>query len=973
MPPSVSPAHDTARTCTPGIAAPPTGGTCRASFRQRLTTLAVTLVVVGLVLPGRALAAGDDSADPRPAERGLPPVSVVSPSDIGAAQLFAVSVSRQRLYVGTLSGLALYDGGQWELLDWPRALYAVHAAADRVLAGGPDALVVLQRGEDGRHELRSLLDGLPAPDRAIGDVRSIHHLGDAFFVVTDRVLLRIEGDTPRVVERWRSDAARRGVTSDGKLYVISQAAVRGFTAAGSSIDDDLTRYDPVRGAIAFVADHPTAGRIVGIDGRGVFAVRDGAWVPVAVDAGDVLQHGLTDALALADGSVAIASMSHGVLRLTPDLVFDGALARAEGVPSMQIDSLAADDDGGLWASGPSQLARIELGASLTRIDERLGLEGTVNNVARFMGRLHVLTSSGVYVLDRDGHGALRAQRLPGMAARAWAALDRGDHLLVATAEGVFVVRAGRATLVPGTARLWAYALTPVSDDPARVYVGTRTGITVLTRAGAGWKADHDVAGSPRYVRSMVSRPGGVLYAGTTFDGVVKLAPGGAAPQTIGGGETTIRDVGGAIHVLSTDAPSLAILDEASGRLRALEHPVAVPASTVRFAFHPAGGLWMSGRGAMMAPSADRGLRPVLERSLSIQALVIEPDGVVWLGGSSGLWRFATGATHVASPRAPTLEHVTVNGRPIGLRSDDGGPPALPPDLERLRVEFSPNTFASTAVTDFRLEPLDEAWIPARHGLAPEYTSLREGRYRLRVRTSNGAEQAETSWSFTVRPPWYRTPWIHALEVVAGVLVLFAVSHLHTRRLQRRSAALEQAVIDKTTALQEANRRLAELAWRDELTGLSNRRHFEDALAEEWARAQRARASIALVLVDIDHFKRLNDALGHVAGDRALQAVAGVIQQCARRPGDVAARYGGDEFAVLLPGGRAAHMHALAEEIRQAVEALALPHPGHPLDHVTVSVGVASLVPADADSAVLVDTADRALYRAKAGGRNAVAA
>lgn len=973
MPPTVSPAHVIARRFTPRTVVPPTGAVRCASFRQRLATLAVTAVLLAVSLPPRAVAAVDDAAtDPRPAERGLPPVSVVPPSDIGAAQLFAASVSRQRLYVGTLSGLALYDGGQWELLDWPRALYAVHAAGDRVLAGGPDALVTLQRGDDGRHMLRSLLDRLPEADRAIGDVRSIHHLGAAFFVVTDRVLLRVDGDTPRVVERWRSDAARRGVASRGHLYVISQAAVRGFTATGGAVDDDLTRYDPARGSVAFVTDHPLAGRLVGIDGRGVFAVRDGVWLPVAADAGDLLHHGLTDALTLADGSVAVASTSHGVLRLTPDLAFDGALGRAEGLPSMQIDSLAVDDEGGLWASGPSQLARIELGASLTRIDERLGLEGTVNGVARFMDRLHVLTSSGVYVLARESHGVLRARRLPGITARAWTALDRGDHLLVATAEGVFTVRGDGAALVPGTARLWAYTLTPASGDPAHVYVGSRTGVTVLARAGAGWRAEREVPGAPRYVRSIVARPGGVLYVGTTFDGVVKLTPGGPS-QRIGAGETTIRDVDGAIHVLSTDVPSLTLLDEANGSLRPLAHPVTVPAATVRFAFHPGGGLWVSGRGAMMSPAHDRALRPVLERALSIQALAIEPDGVVWLGGSSGLWRFATGSAHLAPPRAPTLEHVIVNGRPIALAGANGGPPSLPPDLERLRVEFSPNTFASTAVTDFRLEPLDEAWIPARHGLAAEYTSLPEGRYHLRIRTSNGAEQAETTWSFAVRPPWYRTPWVYALELVAGVLLLFGVSHLHTRRLQRRSAALEQAVIDKTAALQDANRRLAELAWRDELTGLSNRRHFEDALAEEWARAQRVRTPVALVLVDIDHFKRLNDTLGHVAGDRALHAVARVIEQCARRPGDVAARYGGDEFAVLLPGGRAAHVHALAEEIRQAVEALTLPHPGHPLDHVTVSVGVASMVPADAANAVIVDTADRALYRAKAGGRNAVAA
>lgn len=217
------------------------------------------------------------------------------------------------------------------------------------------------------------------------------------------------------------------------------------------------------------------------------------------------------------------------------------------------------------------------------------------------------------------------------------------------------------------------------------------------------------------------------------------------------------------------------------------------------------------------------------------------------------------------------------------------------------------------------------------------------------------------------------PWAYVFEGLGGVVVVLGLSRWHTRQLDRRSEELERAVIEKTAELQAANQRLAALAWRDELTSLHNRRRFDDALAEEWARARRTGAPIALMLVDIDHFKRLNDSLGHRAGDRALKTVAAVVERCARRPCDVAARYGGDEFAVLLPGGRWEHVHALAEEIREAVEALSLPHPGHPLGTVTVSVGVTAVPAPEAIEPPLVDAADRALYRAKAAGRNAVAA
>jgi diguanylate cyclase (GGDEF)-like protein len=381
---------------------------------------------------------------------------------------------------------------------------------------------------------------------------------------------------------------------------------------------------------------------------------------------------------------------------------------------------------------------------------------------------------------------------------------------------------------------------------------------------------------------------------------------------------------------------------------------------------------MTGRGAVV-DAAGVGPRPVLDRSLTIQALHIEDDGVVWLGGSSGLWRLPYGARRAAPPPAPTLEHVFVNGRPIAKDGASGAVLRLPHGIERLRVQFSPNTFSSAVVTDFRLEPLDAQWNTSGRGQAAEYTSLPEGAYRLRIRSTHGAEQAETTWAFQVRPPWYRTAWAYAAEAMSGVTALLLLSHWRTRRLRRRSEELERAVIEQTAALQAANERLAALAWRDELTGLHNRRHFESVLAAEWAQARRASTPIALVLVDLDHFKRLNDSLGHVAGDRALRAVAAVIERCARGPGDVAARYGGDEFAVLLPGGRWERAHALAEEIREAVAALAAPHPGHPLGLMTVSVGVTAVPAPEGPEPTLVDAADRALYRAKAAGRNAVAA
>lgn len=171
--------------------------------------------------------------------------------------------------------------------------------------------------------------------------------------------------------------------------------------------------------------------------------------------------------------------------------------------------------------------------------------------------------------------------------------------------------------------------------------------------------------------------------------------------------------------------------------------------------------------------------------------------------------------------------------------------------------------------------------------------------------------------------------------------------------------------------------LARQAVTDPLTGLANRRRFDEALAGEWRRAGRTAAPLSLLFFDADRFKLYNDTYGHAQGDLCLIALARTIRTTAGRAGDLAARFGGEEFVLLLPETDLTGALALAERIRAAVEALAMPHTGNPpRDVVTVSIGVATAHPGGVpapEAEDLVRRADAALYRAKSGGRNRVVA
>ncbi|MGB0671111.1 MAG: GGDEF domain-containing response regulator, partial [Rhodospirillales bacterium] len=175
------------------------------------------------------------------------------------------------------------------------------------------------------------------------------------------------------------------------------------------------------------------------------------------------------------------------------------------------------------------------------------------------------------------------------------------------------------------------------------------------------------------------------------------------------------------------------------------------------------------------------------------------------------------------------------------------------------------------------------------------------------------------------------------------------------------------------ALKKALDDLSRIAATDPLTGLANRRAFDEAIGTEWARARRGQEPLSLVLLDLDHFKAFNDTYGHGKGDDCLRATSAVIDATASRASDLAVRLGGEEFGVLLPGVGEDGAMDIAERIRAGIEALAIPHAGSKVAAVvTSSLGVATCLPSpDCTALDLYEAADKALYSAKNGGRNRV--
>ncbi|WP_370655763.1 sensor domain-containing diguanylate cyclase [Paracraurococcus lichenis] len=287
-----------------------------------------------------------------------------------------------------------------------------------------------------------------------------------------------------------------------------------------------------------------------------------------------------------------------------------------------------------------------------------------------------------------------------------------------------------------------------------------------------------------------------------------------------------------------------------------------------------------------------------------------------------------------------------------LLAENSGDGVCRLDAEGRRLYTSP---ASAAIYG---RPVEE--LVGRHLLdditSEDATAVRDAIARLR-----GGEAATRIEFRAVRPDgapvWVEASWRALRNPVTG-----------------RTEGIV-AVKRDVTERKALERRLAALARTDGLTGLPNRRAFDEALALEWSRARRESTPVSLLLLDVDRFKLFNDTYGHPAGDACLRAVAGAVASAVHRPADLVARYGGEEIVVLLPNTSAAGAEMLAEQVRAAVEAVGLTHTANlPSSVVTVSVGVATALPAadpDLFAEALLAAADAALYSAKHSGRNRV--
>lgn len=629
----------------------------------------------------------------------------------------------------------------------------------------------------------------------------------------------------------------------------------------------------------------------------------------------------------------------GLDRRDSDGRFHAVPLRNSGGKTPSVLSLAQDHDDGLWVGtfGDGILHLDAQGRMLRRYGAADGLPG--GNIRAMSvdrnGAVWAGTQKGVARLDAQGVTVPNVPGLPTGLITAVAHDAEGD-LWVGTIEGIRVLRGDRVQVID---------LAPLG--------GGRSVFGFQQIGDAMWISSD--RGLYRYRHGTLSRVG--LEQGMPVDTVFQLVPDRIGNVWISSNRGVLRTDMGMLN------------DVADGRTRRIEVEH----------YNEIDGMANSQANGSSGPSA-----------------ILRQDGTFWVVTAGGLstvdpLRLQRFRERLAPPAA--IESVLVDGVPLHWQ---GASHSTLPGGRRLSISYVGLSYLLSERIRYRtrLDGLDTAWVERGQQRSVEFIGLPPGEYTLHVGAAHPGgtwSGSEAVWSFTVEPfLWQRrsVQFIGGLLLLAGLVALYRYLIKRYKasnvRLARRVDAATRDLQAQTASLQALNEEKTQLAARlavqaeqferqareDALTGLPNRRAFDEALARDFARSQRSGHPLCLVVLDIDHFKEVNDRHSHSVGDVVLVEVARVIAS-ACRDSDMPARTGGEEFTLLLNDTRLAE----AAQVCARLRGLFHDHPdwaGVPGLQVTFSAGLVELDAADRTPMLLYQRADRALYRAKSEGRDRTA-
>ncbi|WP_181952641.1 ligand-binding sensor domain-containing diguanylate cyclase [Vulcaniibacterium gelatinicum] len=925
------------------------------------------------------------------------------------------------LWFGTWEGLVRYNGLEFHVFDRGNTP-ELRDNGVRSIRVAPDGALVIGTSRGGVSVLRAgrwrtygVEDGL-VQDEVMDALEDRE--GRLWVASESAGLVRLDGG------RRRHFSERSGLPSDvtfgllldrdGSVWAATSAGVARFRG------ERMVGYGPESG----LPEAPVFRLMQGADGRLYVGTERGAYrregerfVPVSA----ALPPDGVPSLALdPSGALWIGTVNNGLLRLRNGEL--GRLGTADGLPNNRVAALFVDREGSLWAGTNAGLLRLR-DAPFTTFDSGHGLgDDYVRTLTQSRdGGIWIGTSRGLN-LWREGRVVATYGRATGFPSDSILSLleDRDGSLWVGTyVGGLLRLRDGRveahydtARGMPGSNQVRALAQTA----DGTLWIGTSRGLVRL-RDGR-FRHFGSSEGLPReFVLALQAARDGTLWVGTANGAAHIVGERIEALDLHGINDAQDvfdfhEDPDGTLWI----ATDRGLVRYRNGRMQGLGLAQGLPVDTLfQVVDDLDGGFWLTtNRGVLRLRRADAeavlskrrsrldtdqfgetdGLTSSQCNGGSDPAAFRDRDGHIWVATARGAAVVDPAVLHSYRRQLPpvVIEQVLADDRPQLPQPRL----VLPPGTRKLEFHYAGLSFQMPRLLRYRhrLEGVDEGWVERGNQRVAQYTNLGPGRYRFLVDVSapglgQGWSANRTEMEIEIRPQLWQQPWFLPLILLLIGGLVFVVYRWRTGAMARRATQLERVIEARTHDLREHTTRLLvadeektrllhqlqekseafeRQAREDSLTGLANRRSLDERLARAFERAVVEQRPLSFALLDVDHFKRINDEYSHAAGDTALREIARVLVR-EFGPDVAVARWGGEEFAALFPDTPIAQARAACERVRQAVEAMDCDGfaPGW---RMTVSGGVAERTGL-AHHEKLVSRADALLYEAKRAGRNRI--
>jgi diguanylate cyclase (GGDEF)-like protein len=606
-----------------------------------------------------------------------------------------------------------------------------------------------------------------------------------------------------------------------------------------------------------------------------------------------------------------------------------------------------------------------------------------------------------------------------------ASTSEGGFLAAAVSRGLWLWDGARMRAFGKEEGLTEDVVCAVEPAPGVIWAGTRLGIF---ESGSQRKFKKIFDLSTGFVTSFSRAPDGTWFATTSSAGIFRLEDGAWTPATDLNRQLPEQNVRVIFWLRNGELwvgtmRGLTIFQKGAGRTVGAEGAEIVPGSVSSILELTSGEVWVGGTGGIAIRRDgrwERGGRAVGFRGDTVYSLALSPDGSIWEGSGAGVGHFSgghwmfydssngliedecnSGGLWIAPDRSVYVGTMASLARfdpsiavlePPPLRcywkdlpqAGADGISRLPYGVRRIRLSWRAPWLSPRGV-QYRVRFAERAhhWLPAQTKNEIVLESLPAGRFDVDV-AARVADSPPGSWPATIHASlfveryWWETLPAKISGVMLLALLVLGLVRLRTHRLALRAAWLNEEVARQTaqlreshTELQEAHRALEDLARRDSLTGLYNRRMAEERLQEMFSRQRRNQAPISVVLVDVDNLKLINDLGGHDIGDSVLKSVACACRSVFRAS-DLLVRYGGDEFLILLPETGEKESALCAERLIAELATLPPVPLAEESARLQISGGIATAQASEGTTpAKLIEHADHALYAAKRAGRNRI--